>query len=447
MKQFQWIGNEISLVIVIGIMGFLFAAVILGAKTCSGKRVAYHEVVLKSKDENVKNFYSEKLTILRDSLTRISPDSNYARKRSEEIRLRVAKLLTDSLNFSDGATDTAAAFYTGMFLINYKTLKDSISSGYWPAGDTGKLIRLLYADTNAIFNQTPAIKEVAGRLAISNPPTLVNFIAENPMAGFWIIFSIAQATLWFLVIPLLYGQLQSVDRKVKYLPGGLFHHRNWLLSCIIPLIFIGLFSYIFYDKLINVEVIKDQYLLEGYNAKLKLYGIAGYIVTVACFGMYLHMSMSLDQLNSNAQSKKLKLATDQSLKDNYNAIKKTFDGSFTATAIILSVFVLWVGITFTTINHTEAMRFYRIYSGKDFLSYDFVYLVGGFHTVLLLLFYIPVKLKFNSLEIATEADAIPVPPVKKIINNLYNTLTSLLVTASPLLAGLIQGLLNGLLGQ
>jgi hypothetical protein len=443
MKKYKWIGNEISYVITVGIVGFLFAILLLRGKSCSTKSVLYHEVNIPNKDSVVLEIFHSRLERLADTLNKITPDSPYAKKSIFELRTKITSQLIDSAYLSSGSADTSDCFYTKIVLLNPGMLRDSIASDHWQDGSV-KPISFIYYDTSTLINKAPKIVNINLGLAISQPSTLMEFIYDNPLTGFWLIFSVAQMMLWFLVLPLLLGKLRSVNSKVKNAPGSLFSIRNWLLSSIIPLLFVGLFTYFFYVELVDTTIIKDHYFLNGFNSKMICYGLVGYLVTAGCFGMYLHMSMALDQLDRNAQTNRLKLATDLPLRNSYEAIKETFDGSFLATTLILSSFVLWTGITFTTINQTEAMRFYKIYSGKDFLSYDFVYLVGAFHTILLLLFYVPVRVKFSSLEIAGQAQAVQTVSGNKILKNLHDSIVALLVTTSPILTSLLQKLLSGI---
>lgn len=155
--------------------------------------------------------------------------------------------------------------------------------------------------------------------------------------------------------------------------------------------------------MIEDVIIQDKCLLDGFNEKIIFYGIVRHLATISCFGMYSLMSLCLDQLNRYAGNNLVTIAGEEGLKQPYTALKKTFDRSFAASAINLSVFVLWIGLTINAINQTEALRSYSMYAGKAYLSNDLPYLVGAMHLLILLLFYIPVKLRFNSLEITEEA--------------------------------------------
>jgi len=443
----KWINNEISWVIVAGIIGFLISSVMLSGRQWGNSSTGYHEVIITNKDAVIQEIYKNRLNSLQDSLTRIPSDSPNAQKLKGEIRRAISALLVDTARLFVGATDTISRFYSGIFLVNYQELRDIIASFQWPQDSLrSQTLTLLYCDTNSLTTQSPAIISKNVQVHISKPSSLLSFVTDNVTAGLWLIVSIAQMVLWCMVLPLLYGRLRYLNQKIVNLPGGLFSVLNWILSSIIPIAFLALFCGLFYYILIDTVVIKDHYLLTGFNGKMKFYAILGYLISAGCFGMFLHMSMALDLLNKYAQSRGVSLAQNTQVKEFYDAIKKTFEGSFLATSIILSTFVLWISITFTTINQTEAMRFYKMVSGKDYLSYDYVYLVGAFHTLILLLFYIPVRIRFNALDITGQAQGSQSSPTsRKVISNIYDAIGTLLVTASPILTSLVQKLIKNLI--
>lgn len=447
MKRYKFIGNQISIVILIGIAGFIFASILLGARNSSG-RIVYHELMILKKDSVINAVYQSRLKTLRDSIALITGDTGVNKTRIAQFRKLINQTLADSINLASNNIDVSDTFFTKKLLISRKTLEnamnaDSFGTFPYPLKD----VVFTYADTIPAFSSTSSYKEATLQLKVSEPLSMMAFIQRNTLAGVWLIVSIAQMTLWFIIIPLLIGRIKSADTQVKSLPQGLFSILNWLISCIIPIIFLALVSYIFYVSMVDTTVIRNHYFLEGFNTKMIWYAAIGYLVTAGCFGMFLHMSMALDQLDEYAQSAGLSLSANQLLKDNYNVLKNAFNDSFLATSFILSIFVLWLGTGFTAINHTEAMRFYRLYSGSEFLNPDYVYLVGAFHTVILLLFYIPVKVKFNSLGITYQAVTANPANTSKIGATIFESISSLLVTASPLIASLVQKILGSLLAN
>ena len=93
------------------------------------------------------------------------------------------------------------------------------------------------------------------------------------------------------------------------------------------------------------------------------------------------------------------------------------------------------------------MRFYTLLSGKQFLNYDYVYLIGLLHSLLLLVFYIPVRLRFNTLEIKQQNTAMQnaAPGGKKYISSMWESISAVLVTASPIIVTVIQKIISSIL--
>jgi len=140
------------------------------------------------------------------------------------------------------------------------------------------------------------------------------------------------------------------------------------------------------------------------------------------------------------------LIPNSAIKNDLESITSTFDYSFAFSALILSTFVIWLGIMFDAINSLDLMNYYFQISGKYFLNNDYVYLVGILHSLLLLIFYIPVQIKFNSLNIVKQqkddANIENTSTFKSIFNGLFKNISPVLITASPLISSFIQNLLT-----
>lgn len=436
-----------SFLICIGIVGFITAIILLSGQNDKGN-IHYREISFVNKESVVRQIYNARLKHLRDTVGWMEKQKDTARyaKQIPIAQKAMNTTLRDSIAFSAGNSDTSIKAFTNLIVVNRDSLLAAINADGW-ISDTAyahtQSVNFTYIDTTSALFKIPFSQTVVLNLQRVPKKNLIAFFASNPLFGFWLIFSIAQMTLWFLVVPLLYGTMQSVRSKLTGVLKSLFSPGNWVKSSILPLVFFGLFSYIFYFKLIDNVVVRDNYFLDGFNDKMVGYAIIGYIAAIGCFGMFLLTSTSLDLLNIHAKEKSLSITEDDPLKLNYLALKKTFDASFLASAIILSVFVLWVGIAFNAVNQTEAMRFYNVYAGKPVLTYDFVFLVGAMHTVILLLFYVPVRLKFNYMQIAEDAKASGTVSGNKLLSSLSESIFTILVTGSPLIVGILQKLISG----
>jgi hypothetical protein len=270
-------------------------------------------------------------------------------------------------------------------------------------------------------------------------------------------------------VPLFIGMAGTLRRRLNdQLPQEVkddFKPRKFLPSFITPAICTAAFAILLYAIVFNGhDIVRDYYFMEGFLGRMIPFSICGYLAAITCFSVYVFLAERLDDLN--AQSVELKAAeqkafvaahaalgvvapapptppdTPSPYQDAFNKIKIVFMGAFSATAAILSLFVLWVGSLFNGVNSEQAMRVYAQYAGKPFLSYDLVYLIGLMHTILLLIFYIPAQLKFSAMDLNKNAPD-GTQTSGKWLGGLIQTLGSVLVTASPLIASLIQSIVSG----
>ncbi|HTL08355.1 MAG TPA: hypothetical protein VL307_08875 [Chitinophagaceae bacterium] len=445
------IGSQVSKLIGIGMLGFLLGIILLNGQGCNDKPADYQELIVAGKTDSLQVIFQGRIRQLKDSVKKYNGNTKTDSLLHVHYATRLTMATLELLAFEKANADTSLNYFSAMLQVHRDSLLNAITDTRW--SDSIQMSRQLlfsYIDTSGLYSTTPVSKDIHLSIERSKYSTLYAFFSHNTVAGFWFIVSIGQITFWFLVVALLFGMLAPLKDRVNGVAPDLLSPGKWLLSAILPAIFFLLFTGIFYWVLIKETVIRDHYLLKGFNAKMLIYALFGYLAAVACFGMYLLMSLSLDQLNktiySASGSKRTSIFTDLQIEESFKTLKATFENSFLASAFILSFFVFWLGLLFTAINQTEAMQFYKAYSRKDFLSYDLVYLVGAMHTLILLLFYIPVRIKFNTMKLTQDQKLESDGKTQKLLGNLYETILTLLMTASPLLTSLLQKLLAGLIG-
>jgi len=223
-----------------------------------------------------------------------------------------------------------------------------------------------------------------------------------------------------------------------------------VLVAIVILIFIWLT----YSKLIDAYVIEDHIFLQYFSVKMLVFALFGYFIASICFFIYLFLADKAHQLDKDKkEEEKVGILDDQKQNaylSNATVLKSTFDYSFIFSALILSVFIVWLGVMFKAINSMELMEYYLQISGNYYLNNDYVYLVGILHSLLLLIFYIPVQLKFNSLNIIIEQQqkaSENLQGLKKVFSGFFSNFSSVLLTASPLLTSFVQDLATSFLGS
>jgi hypothetical protein len=461
--------NNTTAIIFLGLLGFFISIHLLTAKP--GNISEYREIIIEDKKAILDTICSRKIIRLNSLLTQKKTDSSEPGKLLvTKIQSAIASLKTQRLAITDGNADTSLALFTNNVLIDRDKLKVEIDK----LGNTSDSFNIdaKYNDSQFLENSDDSISQsIVVTFKLAKPEKITTQVARNPNVGFWIIFSIGQFTFWFMIPALLVGLIGVLKKTISNEFSKIYSIKNWVISSIIPLVFLAIFAVVFYYYLIDDLVIKDQYFLQSFRSKMKMYGSFGYLAAAACFGTFLLTTVSLSKANSiklkrinNLQTRLRQTEAPQKSADttqpamtptpapavvptqeDLDLLRQTFDSSFFICALILSISVLWLGLLFNTVNGSEIMRIYTVYSGgKPFLQYDLVYMAAAMHTLILLVFYIPVKLKFNSVKAADEAINQTPKSGKKILSNIIEGITTLITTTSPLIASLIQKFLSNL---
>ena len=127
----------------------------------------------------------------------------------------------------------------------------------------------------------------------------------------------------------------------------------------------------------------------------------------------------------------------------FNKLAKTFQTYFLLAAIILSLMVLCTGALFSIINSLDFIKLLADDWGYSPARGDFIYLYGGLYTIILLLVYIPAKMRFSEVDIWAK-QAAPAENAKwyDFLKNPFGQMKGVLVATSPLLVSLIQSLFD-----
>ena len=426
-----------NLPILIAMLGLIYGIMVM---TGRGRRSdgECHDLFLKNKRELVTSIISARIGILEDKIRQ----GDSTKLKTEELGRAKQSLATSRLELNNLLyfnIDTSLAYFLRYFSSNRANYLEALQD------NTGKL-PVCIRDTCSSLSNYPFIKPDTLQIARNDDLSLMQYIDKYPQMGFSFFLAIAQMSLWFMIASLVVGAAMKTDkilRDIRYKWG------NMLVPIAIPLLVTGAFAWFLYMKLIDEYVISDNYFMDGFNNRMIWYSVPGYLVTVLCFSIYLFLANKLELLNEMAGGKNIKLEDNIELQKQYKTLRDAFDFVFLCTTIILSVFVLWLGSLFTAVNNIEAIHFYAMLSGKPLLSGDFVYLTGLMHSLLLLMFYVPVRLQFNSLQVTKDqrsADAGDASS-KKVIKTFWDGISTVLITASPFLTTVIQKLITGFINN
>lgn len=434
-----WANLFTNLPVISALIGMFYAVILLS--TCEGHH--YHTFKIEKRDKAVDNFLTHKIARTNnviDYLRNLKNPSKEDTAGLSMLKKTIPELEKEKFNLTEGNSDTASNYYVKYLSIKRQLLFATLSSS-WEDAET-KYVQTKLADFTAAKDSFIVISDSVA--VVRKVIDIVSLMDENTSFGLWYITSIAQMAFWFLVIVLLVG---VVRRSESIVSGLSFNLKNILFFSIIPVIAVGLFAWVLYVKIIDGYIITDDYLLDGFNGRMVKYSLPGYVATVLCFTGFLFFSNKLELFDEGLRRNGQSVKTNPSLLADYNRLKTDFNTCFFLSAAILSFFVIWTGLLFRAINSMDAMKIYTQLSGKPFLNYDLVYFIGLFHTLLLLIFYIPVRLRFNALEVKQADDAMALSNmggVKKTFKTMWDIITTIIVTASPLLTGILQKIIGGL---
>lgn len=446
---------QVAICVVFALVGFIFSVLLLtnrnGVIYKDKRNTPYGEIYIKDKKKLLLGLLEKRADSLtlavneeRRKLTALNPKSLDSIKIVNTIsglNKVIAKTVLEHNSINYGLADTAKRIYTQYIFPDRLEYLKALKSDKWN-GDTiiTICVKAQIIDTSKIL-KSPINYTTELPLKQNKRSNLMDFITDYPQFGLWIVLTIAQMMLWFLLFPLLTGNL--LDLRLKLGIYFCIDEKKIIKNSIVPFVFIAVFIYAFYQLLADSRVIADNYFFTNYNKRFRWYALFGYLLAIYCFGTFITITRQVTDMDELAK-KNLVDRTAPDLNDKYLSLKGAFDNSFLASAIVLSFLVIWVGVTVNAVNSIESIKFYSLVSGKVLIPEDFIYLMGLLHTIVLLSFYIPAKLKFDSIAITKQGDPNKINDTtgKKIFNVLTENLGTILVTTSPIIASFIQNLLK-----
>ncbi|HEV3412641.1 MAG TPA: hypothetical protein VG101_09180, partial [Puia sp.] len=209
----------------------------------------------------------------------------------------------------------------------------------------------------------------------------------------------------------------------------------------------------------------NRLFMYGFATIQNVYYIFAYLASITCYAGYLftgriigdtmvgfqdlavrHRRMLVENAAIDNQTK-LDAIT---LADDYKKLRRLWTVFFYTSAFLLSMNVLQSGSLFSAIDSLDLVSFLNAPPAHIVLRNDFVYLIGGFYSILLLIFYIPVKISMLNMESqipdtpGTGSDNTSWLPV---FSSGLRTTASILAASSPFLISIIQFILQSLGGS
>ena len=456
-KQTSYYSQPVWVLVLCGLVGFFISIMLLLGIGSNNNR--FHEISIKFKkiDSLALDSTERFLTYYEDSLKkkRAEKDSNKINASIDSLDKLLQQIAVNKFELQYGNKDTGISS-----IPRYTINRDSLSDIIKRFPNSGSL-------TFGYYNPelSKKIFSVKDSVYLKPYPSSLDFFSRYPNYALCIFLAIIQMVMWFLMAPICIAIYTRIKKQIVV--AALTY--RWWKSFFISLGSVIVFCLLLYFVMADKFIITDKYFMKGLGTNIALYSAVGYVVAILCFTGYLYIADFIHQLqdsfiqgsdkikkltagkdNENPQLASTEIndqhAQNDFIKQQYELAKKYFNLFFGMTALVLSIVVLWIATVFTSINSMEIFKYFKSIAGVNFLPNDFVYLFGGLHSILLLLFFLPVKFNMYSLNLAVPELQEPSNPKSGYLNeglkNIAKTIGDILLVSSPLLASLLHNLLS-----
>ncbi len=472
--------------------GAIFHEVEYSPKQIVDKRLVFVIDSLKKVDSS-KQVEKAMLTVRVKKLKDENPLKDTLTVRLAELDKKITIVLGDikRLNEIRNSYDYTSVIDTASF----KTLNDGLHIRFTPEDLKEWDSAYCEDEKNSFKDVGYALKdkqlsfsiEDSTRLEIRNASSDIGFITKYPNAGLWTLMMMVFCSFLFIAT--------STSFYLRDQIGDLFDSKEidnpsiWHYVGIIAITIIGIFLMWFIGKISfnDDEVVRCIFFLRNITKSMFWVQIVGFIAGSCCLAGFIYaagmlvyfvrkakeLQVSYNKKNAELNSTKkekdkdeadiVKLDKDiktketelnvivenlKSDKERFDKLSDYFQTYFTLSAVILSLLVLCTGFLHGTINDLDFVKMIRSDWGYSPARTDFIYLYGGFYTVILLLVYIPTKMRFSEIsfpnfagsDVGSTANTSGDKKWFGFFKNPFGKLSDLLVATSPLLASLVQSL-------
>ena len=322
------------------------------------------------------------------------------------------------------------------------------------------------------------------RFKIYHPDTDMQFAMKYPAVGTWVFVITIFCAFCFIAVSTGYMIKQQLLKYFKEQEIGGPSARAFYLLWIMVLAAMGLLWVIWRHTFNDELPIQPIYFMKYFQWSMLGVNLIGYLAGSCCLAGFIYcaamlgffvksicqqtkdisqkrsvtpIKRNLADASTPEQKELEKMQKDR--KDELDVYKRLlgyFNKYFALSAVILSLLVLCAGSLFNTFNSLDFVRLLADDWGYSPGRTDIVYLYGGFYTVILLLVYLPARIRFSEiqLEIPQPANATDLQTVSAgtsggsktldIVKGSFGQFKDVLIAASPLLTGILQGLLDAL---
>ncbi len=310
------------------------------------------------------------------------------------------------------------------------------------------------------------------QLTVENPLGNMAFFAKYPEVATFIFLIAVFCSFCAIAVSTSIVTAHDIFKLIEhenivFFKSTFFKQRPFYFMWVIILAALALLALTVGHSFNDELPVKSLFFRRHLNVSLSMLNFIGYTTAACCLAGFIYTASVLGFLHQSVGEKKAAMAktTDEAQKTDLDGQKKILENTyfkllgyfnkyFVLSAVILSLTVLCTGALFNAINSFDFVRLLASNWGYSPLRGDIVYLYGGMYMAILLLVYLPARLRFNEIRLemqyrpedpgAAAADAVPPQQGAQLdlVKDTFSLVRGTLLVASPLLAGIIQKLLD-----
>lgn len=327
-----------------------------------------------------------------------------------------------------------------------------------------------YADY--VFKDPEMSFPIEGRVALIAKPSSsdVAFFARYPTTGIWVLLILIFSSFLCIAIATSFYINSKTIKLFKDNKIGGVTRRDYIIYAVIT--FCALFLIWFLGKISfnDEEVIMGLFFMRTFKISMLYLQVLGFIGGALCLAGFIYTAAMLgyfskqlkkrektiyqqktggapSEQNAPGATEPKPLSSNEADQDRdkgiYDQLNGFFQRYFMLAAVILSLLVLCTGGLYGIVNDMPFVKLLINDWGYSPARTDFIYLYGGFYTVILLLVYVPAKMRFAEISFAGANEPKKEEGDKKLnglFKNLSGQMKELLIAGSPFLVSLIQAL-------
>jgi len=281
------------------------------------------------------------------------------------------------------------------------------------------------------FHTQKKIQSIAKSFA-----TNMEFFTDYPGFLLWTLLIILQFSMFPALILCAWMIIADFKKRFSDIYAAPGKKSMTLRYVVFSAFIIGLYVVSSYFAFFNPTLINNELFYRKMNSILLYISSIVAIAGITCFTGYLLISGTPI---SDGYSDNNKVARDDVIL--LNEMNRLFTNLLIISSIILCIVVLTTGSLYTSINSMDFIQKIANDLGYSPLAYHYVYLIAALCTILLLLFFIPAKLRLMDMErrikeINPEESRLDKP------SDIAGILKSIIIVGLPIITGIIHNLIT-----